>query len=218
MSGLHAIPAENSPARRIDQCSLYLCTGLRSDLSSFVSSCIDGGVDIVQLREKSAPDKEILAGATILVELCRSLGIPFIINDRPDICLLVDADGVHVGQDDLPPNKVRELIGPDKILGLSTHSVVELEQSGNEDVNYISVGPITQTPTKPGRPGTGLEYLKLAAQKAKHPFFVTGGVDPEAIKDLKANGAARFVVVRYLVNSPDATKSAKLLKDAISTP
>ncbi len=195
--------------------SLYLCTPIVDNLLEFVDQATQGGVDIVQLREKQRPDQEILDSARALQNLCRSRTIPFIVNDRPDIALLSDADGVHVGQDDLNVSDVRRLIGTNRILGLSTHSKTELLEAISLDVDYISVGPIEQTPTKPGREGTGEEFLVFASQVSTLPFFVTGGVEPVKVGPLKKLGASRFVVVRYLVNAKDPKACANELKDQI---
>lgn len=195
--------------------SLYLCTPIVNNLSEFTELVIQGGVDIVQLREKQQPDQKILESARELQSLCRTHSVPFIVNDRPDIALLSDADGVHVGQEDLKISDVRRLIGSNRILGLSTHSKSELLEAISLDVDYISVGPIEQTPTKPGRQGTGEEFLVFASQFVKLPFFVTGGVDPSKIARLKELGASRFVVVRYLVNAEDPKAAASALKASI---
>ncbi len=194
---------------------LYLCTADRPDLADFVSACIAGGVDVVQLRDKTLDARALLARARIVRHVCRDQGVPFILNDRPDLALDVDADGVHVGQDDATPALARRLLGPDKVVGFSTHAPAELDASALEDVDYISVGPVTPTPTKPGRPGTGLEYVTYAATNATRPFFITGGVTPDSIAGLAAAGATRFVVVRYLTEASDAKSAARRLRDAI---
>jgi thiamine-phosphate pyrophosphorylase len=195
----------------------YLCTPDRPDLASFVDACIRGGVDIVQLRDKDADARTILERAVVVRDVCRDHGVPFILNDRPDLALECDADGVHVGQDDAPPALARRLLGPDKIVGFSTHSEVDLAIAEREPIDYISVGPINPTPTKPGRPGVGLGYLRYAVDNAPVPFYVTGGVNPRSIADLLASGATRFVAVRWLTNAEDAFEAAKALRRAIDT-
>ncbi|MBV8979471.1 MAG: thiamine phosphate synthase, partial [Acidimicrobiia bacterium] len=182
---------------------LYLCTGDRPDLEQFVDACIVGGVDIVQLRDKTLEARDVLARARLVQEVCRAHGVPFILNDRPDLALEVEADGVHVGQDDAPPSLVRRVLGPDVIVGLSTHAPNELDNALEEPVDYLSAGPVSQTPTKPGRPGTGLRYLTYVVERAKTPWFVTGGVTPDTVKLMAAAGARRFVVVRYLTEAED---------------
>lgn len=193
---------------------LYLCTPIRDDLVRFVESAIKGGVDLVQLREKTAEAKVIVQHARQLRSITRDLGVPFIVNDRPDIALEVEADGVHVGQDDVGVDLVRKIL-PDAIVGLSTHSEEELRRSLAEEVDYISAGPIVATPTKPGRDGTGTQYAEKAVSRSSRPVFVTGGVNPSVIKGLVSHGVKHFVVVRYLTQSSDPFKSARELKTAI---
>ncbi|MEI6701417.1 MAG: thiamine phosphate synthase [Actinomycetota bacterium] len=130
---------------------LYLCTPDRPDLAKFLQEVIAGGVDIVQLRDKEADAAVILERAAIALEICRQNGVPFILNDRPDLALSLDADGVHVGQDDAPPSLCRRVLGTEKVIGLSTHAPAELDRALEEDVTYLSAGPVEATPTKPGR-------------------------------------------------------------------
>jgi len=194
---------------------LYLCTADRPDLAAFLAACIRGGVDIVQLRDKVLDAKPLLARARIARDVCRDHGVPFILNDRPDLALDVEADGVHVGQDDAPPALARRIMGDDAIVGLSTHAPAELDAAAAEPVDYVSAGPVSETPTKPGRAGVGLDYLRYATDHATHPYFVTGGVTPETVPAMKAAGATRFVVVRYLTESPDPEAAARRLRAAI---
>ena len=195
---------------------LYLCTGDRGDLADFLAACIRGGVDIVQLRDKHLEAKPLLARARIARDVCRDHGVPFILNDRPDLALEVEADGVHVGQDDAPPALARRILGPDAIVGLSTHAPHELDASNAEPVDYISAGPVEATPTKPGRAGVGLDYLRYAAANASKPFYVTGGVTPETIPAMAAAGARHFVVVRYLTEASSPEAAARALQQAIA--
>jgi thiamine-phosphate pyrophosphorylase len=197
-----------------DRC-LYLCTADRPDLARFLSSCIKGGVDVVQLRDKVLDAKPLLARARLAALVCQDHGVPFILNDRPDLALEAGADGVHVGQADAPAALARRLLGPGRIVGLSTHAPVELDAAADEPVDYISAGPVSETPTKPGRPGVGLDYLRYAAERSARPFFVTGGVTPEAIPAMREAGARRFVVVRYLTESDDPQAAARRLREAI---
>src|SRR5687768_5167894 len=137
---------------------LYLCTADRPDLASFLAACIAGGVDVVQLREKVLDARPLLARARLAAEVCADAGVPFILNDRPDLALECGAAGVHVGQDDAPPALARRLLGDDAVVGLSTHAPGELDAAADEPVDYVSAGPVVPTPTKPGRPGTGPAY------------------------------------------------------------
>ncbi|MDP8976082.1 MAG: thiamine phosphate synthase [Actinomycetota bacterium] len=194
---------------------LYLCTPDRSDLSSFLAACIRGGVDVIQLRDKALEARTVVERARLAMSVCRDHDVPFILNDRPDLALEVGADGVHVGQDDAPPTLARRILGPDAIVGLSTHTPAELDASAVEPVDYVSTGPVEPTPTKPGRPGAGLGYLTYAARNAAHPFFVTGGVTPGTVDPMVAAGARRFVVVRWLTEAADPEANARELSRVI---
>lgn len=194
---------------------LYLCTPDRPDLARFVAACIRGGVDIVQLREKALDARPLVRRARQVAEVCAGSGVPFILNDRPDLALEAGADGVHVGQDDAPPSLARRILGPGAIVGLSTHAPAELRAAAVEPVDYLSAGPVQPTPTKPGRPGTGLDYLRQAAATATVPWFVTGGVTPETVAALAAAGARRFVVVRWLTEADDPEAASRALRSAI---
>ena len=194
---------------------LYLCTPDRPDLAAFVTAVLDGGVDIVQLRDKHADARVILERAAIVHEICRSYGVPFILNDRPDLALALGADGVHVGQDDAPVALCRTLLGPDAVIGLSTHALDELVPALAEPATYLSAGPIEATPTKPGRVGTGVSYAATATERASVPVFVTGGITPAHIAPLAAEGIAHFVVVRALTEAADPGAAARALRLAI---
>jgi len=197
---------------------LYLCTPDRPDLAEFVARCIAGGVDVVQLREKTLDARPLLRRAVLVRAVCSDRGVPFILNDRPDLALEAGADGVHVGQDDAPPALARRILGPFAIVGLSTHAPHEVEASELEPVDYVSAGPVVETPTKPGRPGTGVDYAAFAIGRARslhRPVFVTGGVTPTAVPRLAAAGVRHFVVVRWLTESTDPEASARALRQAI---
>ena len=194
---------------------LYLCTPDRPDLETFLHACIEGGVDIVQLRDKVLPARPLLARAALARDVCHAHDVPFVLNDRPDLALEVGADGVHVGQDDAPAALARRLLGPDAIVGLSTHNPSQLAVAAAEPVDYVSAGPVVPTPTKPGRPGTGLDYVTHAAGHSPFPFFVTGGASPDTVAGLVAAGARRVVVVRWLTQADDAFGAAKALRAAL---
>ena len=202
---------------RLDGRRLYLCTGDRPDLADFLGRVIDGGVDIVQLRDKHAEASQQLAAASICQAVCAERGVPFILNDRPDLALELGADGVHVGQDDAPVSLCRRILGPEAIIGLSTHEHAELAAALAEDVTYLSAGPVEATPTKPGRPGTGIAYATEATAVAQVPVFVTGGVTPATVPDLAAAGVRHFVVVRHLTEAADPFAAARALRTAIDT-
>jgi thiamine-phosphate pyrophosphorylase len=194
---------------------LYLCTPDRPDLAPFLEACIAGGVDVVQLRDKVLDARPLLARARVAAEVCAAFGVPFILNDRPDLALECGAAGVHVGQDDASPALARRILGPDAIVGLSTHAPAELDAAGAEPADYVSTGPVSATPTKPGRPGTGLGYLRYAAGAVNRPWFVTGGVTPDSVGAMLDAGARRFVVVRWLTESADPKGAARALREVI---
>jgi thiamine-phosphate pyrophosphorylase len=203
--------------------SLYLCTPNRPDLVEFVTACVAGGVDIVQLREKHLEARDVLRIGSELRRCCADLGVPFIVNDRPDLALELDADGVHVGQGDAPPSLARRILGREKIVGLSTHAPTEATAGMLEPVDYLAAGPVVHTETHPDRVPTGIGYISEATAVTERatsaggslPLFITGGVTPESIGGLVAAGARRFVVVRYLTESPDPKSAAAELRRAI---
>lgn len=194
---------------------LYLCTPDRPDLERFIEACIRGGVDVVQLRDHDLDARQLIVRARLALRVCRGLGVPFVLNDRPDLALEVGADGVHVGQDDAPPALARRILGEDAIVGYSTHAPAELDAACDEDVDYVSVGPVVETPTKPGRAGTGLDSIRYAAAVATKPWFVTGGAAPSTVGPMVDAGARRFVVVRWLTESPEPEAAARALRSAI---
>ncbi len=199
---------------------LYLCTPDRPDLPRFVEACLRGGVDVVQLRDKGLEARPLLAALGALGPVCAAHGAPLIVNDRPDLALAAGADGVHLGQDDVGVGVARRILGPTAIVGRSTHGDDDLARAQGEAVDYLSAGPVVPTPTKPGRPGTGTDYLAraVAAEAAREdprPVFVTGGVTPDTVGDLARSGARHFVVVRYLTEASDPEAAARRLRAAV---
>jgi thiamine-phosphate pyrophosphorylase len=160
----------------------------------------------------------LLARARVALKVCRDHDVPFVLNDRPDLAFELGADGVHVGQEDAPPTLARRIMGPDALVGLSTHDPAQLEAAEREPVDYVSAGPVSPTPTKPGRAGTGLAYVSHASHLSAHaarPFFVTGGVTPETVEAMVEAGGRRFVVVRFLTEADDPERRARALRHAI---
>ncbi len=188
---------------------LYLVTGARPDLSDLLEAAVRGGVDLVQVREKDLPDSRLLAVLEEARATTRRLGVPLVVNDRPDLAVLVGADFVHVGQDDLPVVAVRRFGLP---VGLSTHSP---EQLALAEADYVGVGPVFATPTKEGRPGVGLEYVRHAARHARAPWFAIGGIDRTNVADVVAAGAERIAVVRAIGDAPDPEEAARALRAAL---
>lgn len=194
---------------------LYLCCGDRPDLDAFLGQVLSGGVDVLQLRDHDLDDEAIRRVAPRFQARCAEFGVPFVLNDRPDLAAELGADGVHVGQDDASVASARAALGEGAIVGLSTHAPSELEAALGEPVTYLSAGPVTPTPTKPGRAGTGLAYAGLAAERAAVPVFVTGGVTPELVPSLAEVGVRHFVVVRYLTEAANPEAAARSLRRAI---
>ncbi len=200
---------------RLDGRRLYLCTPDRPDLVAFIEACVAGGVDVVQLRDKRLPDGALVERAALAADACRRLGVPFILNDRPDLAAAAGADGVHVGQQDTPAGETRRLVGEGLLVGLSTHAAADLEAADWPAVDYVSAGPVVPTPTKPGRPGTGVGYAATAVQRSPVPVWVTGGVEPGVVASLAAAGVRHFVVVRWLTGAADPRAAASALRAAI---
>ncbi|KJF17811.1 thiamine phosphate synthase [Acidithrix ferrooxidans] len=194
---------------------LYLCIGISEQVRDVVRAAIDGGVDVVQLREKNAEAQPIIETALALKEILTRNDIPFFINDRVDIAKIVASDGVHLGQGDISPTQARTILGPETAIGRSTHSVAECQRSLDEEIAYISAGPIEKTPTKPLRDPVGVDYAQYAIKTSPRPVFITGGITPEKIHELSPLGISHFVVVRYITQAKDAFLSAKKLRDAI---
>jgi thiamine-phosphate pyrophosphorylase len=196
--------------RRLADAHLYLVCDVRDD--AFLDACLRGGVDIVQLRAKDASDAEIIDAGRRYAARCAEHGALFILNDRPDLVGDACADGVHVGQDDDPVAAARQLVGPDRIVGLSTHSPSEIDAASG--VDYIGVGPVHATPTKPGRPAVGLELVRHAAAHATVPFFAIGGIDAAnvaAVRDAGRTDGVRIAVVRALTDAADPERAARQL-------
>jgi thiamine-phosphate pyrophosphorylase len=194
---------------------LYLCVSHREDLATFLPAVLRGGVDVVQLREKDLDDVVRIADAKLMVPICREFGVPFVMNDSPQLALAVGADGVHVGQDDASVSRCRELMGYEAIVGLSTHSTEEFDAALNQMATYFSAGPIVATPTKPGRAGTGTKYALASQARSDRPVYVTGGVNAENVGDLVIAGLRHFVVVRALTESNEPEAAAHRIRVAL---
>ena len=188
------------------------------ELSQLLAGAIAGGVDVVQLREKHLPGDELTALARTAQQQCSRLGALLIVNDHPEIALAAGADGVHVGQDDMPAAAVRGLVGPELLIGLSTHSPAQIDQVDAALVDYIGVGPIHATPTKPGRPAVGLALVRYAAEHATVPFVAIGGITPANAGAAREAGAERIAVVRALTEAADPAQAARRLWRALGAP
>jgi thiamine-phosphate pyrophosphorylase len=203
---------------RLAAARLYVVTGARAargDLDAFLNAILGAGVDIVQLREKDAEAGDLLRWAERFREAADRHGALFIVNDRPDVALAADADGVHLGQNDLSPALARELLGPDSIVGMSTHSPEQFDRAAPE-ADYLCAGPVWETPTKPGRPAAGLDLIRHAGKSGEdRPWFAIGGIDAGNLGEVVDAGARRIVVVRAVTDSPDPAAAARLLLEGL---
>jgi thiamine-phosphate pyrophosphorylase len=212
-----APPESVGPLRqeRLRTARLYFVCEARpggEDPEALLRAALSGGVDIVQLREKELGRVEIERAAATFRRVCDTYSAPFIVNDDPDLARACGADGVHVGQDDVSAEEARELLGPDAIVGLSTHSPEQIADAAERPVDYISAGPIWETPTKAGRPAVGLDLIAHAAEHAAHPFFAIGGIDPGNAAQVVAAGARRLCVVRAIRDAAEPAAVAEQLR------
>ncbi len=215
-----APPEADGPLRheRLRTARLYFVCDARPggrDPEALLRAALSGGVDIVQLREKELDRAEIERSAATFRRLCDVYSALFIVNDDPDLARSCDADGVHVGQDDVSAEAARELLGPDAIVGLSTHSEEQIGAANERPIDYMSVGPIWETPTKAGRPAVGLDLVSHAAEQATRPFFGIGGVDPSNAERVVRAGARRLCAVRAIRDAADPAAAAEALREAV---
>ncbi|MEA2178672.1 MAG: thiamine-phosphate pyrophosphorylase [Solirubrobacteraceae bacterium] len=200
---------------RLGAARLYLVTGARPGgrpLAEVLAPALRGGVDLVQVREKDGTDDEILFAAAEARALCDAAGALLIVNDRPDLAVAAGADGVHVGQDDMAVADARAVVGSQMLVGLSTHAPEEIDAA---DADYIGVGPVHTTPTKPGRLAVGLHLVRHAAAHATLPWFAIGGIDPASIGPVVEAGARRIAVVRAITEARDPELAAHALRSAL---
>ncbi|HEX2179861.1 MAG TPA: thiamine phosphate synthase [Actinomycetota bacterium] len=203
---------------RLDRSFLYLVTPetvQTGDLDGFLARVLEAGVDMVQLRCKQMEARPLLEHCSVVRRRTAQFGALFIVNDRVDVAVAAGADGVHLGQDDLPVEEARRQMGPVPIIGVSTHSRRQLLAALDGDADYAAVGPVYATPTKPGRPGTGLDLVGFAADRASKPVFAIGGIDPSNIAAVVEAGANRVSVVRALTASDDPAGAARALTAAL---
>jgi thiamine-phosphate pyrophosphorylase len=218
-------------APRLDDARLYLCTDARrerGDLAQFADAALAGGVDIIQLRDKGSAGeqrfgpleaRDELAACEILADAARRHGALFAVNDRADIARVAGADVLHLGQGDLPPAVAREIVGPDTLIGLSSHDTDQAtaaSSSGPGAPDYFCVGPCWPTPTKPGRTAPGLDLVRSAAALATgKPWFAIGGIDEQRLPEVLEAGARRIVVVRAITAAEDPRAAADRLRSAL---
>ncbi len=206
---------------RLRASRLYLVCGVPGDppdagrLPDLLRAAVAGGTDIVQLRDKRLSDDELTAVAHAARALCERIGALFVVNDRPWVASEVQADGVHVGQDDMPVEQVREIVGPEVLIGLSTHAESEIDAVDPALVDYFGVGPVHETPTKEGRPAVGVELVRYAAAHARVPFFAIGGLNAGNIAEVTEAGAGRAVVLRAIADAGDPEAAARELREKL---
>jgi thiamine-phosphate pyrophosphorylase len=201
---------------RLADASLYLVSEALPDTR--LEAALRGGVGVVQLRCKGLDDTELVAAGRRFAAVCARFDVPLILNDRPDLVTAVGADGVHVGQDDIAGGEARELLGSDRIIGLSTHSQAQVDSALAAGVDYIGVGPVYSTPTKPGRPAVGTGLVAYTAANAQIPFFAIGGIDRSNVGAVVAAGAERVAVVRAITRSSDPERAARELQKMLGQP
>ena len=177
-----------------------------------VRELAEGGVDVVQLREKGAGDRAILAKAREIREITRRFGIVFILNDRPDLARLAEADGVHLGQEDLSVADARRLLGPDSLIGVSTHSLEQLRIAVRDGANYVGVGPTFASSTKTFAEFPGIAYVREAAQATTLPAFAIGGITLDNVDAVLAAGATRIAVSAALSGADDPRRAAQMFR------
>ncbi|PSF37913.1 thiamine phosphate synthase [Aphanothece hegewaldii CCALA 016] len=191
--------------QQLKDIQLYLVTSKSETLFSTVEAALQAGLKLVQYRDKSTDDLVLIRNAEKLCQLCHQYGALFIMNDRVDLAAAVNADGVHLGQQDLPIAVAREILGSGKIIGRSTTNPQEMELSIAQGADYIGVGPVYETPTKVGKAAAGLEYVRYAADNSPIPWFAIGGIDLSNINDVITAGAQRVAVVRAIMQADDPT-------------
>jgi thiamine-phosphate pyrophosphorylase len=207
------VPAD--ARERLRRARLYLV--LEAAAEHVLVPALRGGVDMVQLRDKHAADPTILHAAARFRSACDEYGALFWLNDRPDLALECGADGVHLGQDDEPVARVRERVGPDLLIGLSTHTPRQFDAALRSEADQLSVGPVWETPTKEGRPAAGLDYVRYAAQHGgERPWFAIGGINEGNLAEVVAAGARRVVVLRAIRDAADPEATARGLTRSLT--
>jgi thiamine-phosphate pyrophosphorylase len=211
----------NWKKKAFDNFKLYAVTDLGDEdpeIFKKVEAAYRGGADIVQLRSKTLTDEALYRVGVRFRKIADRFRKLFFVNDRPDLALAVGADGVHVGQDDLPIPAVRKLLNGERLfIGLSTHSLKQALAGAREEVDYIGVGPIFETPTKPAYSAVGLDLIRQVNSKVRLPFVCIGGIDEKNVGEVLGAGARRVAVVRALFGARDVYRAAKTLREKIET-
>lgn len=187
------------------------------DLAEITRQAIRGGADVIQLRDKAAKARALAKEGQRLLEVTRPAGVPLIINDHVDVAAAIGADGVHLGQDDMPVRDARNALGSGFIIGKSTHSLQQALNADLEPIDYLAVGPIYPTPTKPDYPCVGLELISQVALKVHHPMVTIGGIDAKTLPEVLAAGATGVAVVRAVCGAEHPELAARALKASLAT-
>ena len=202
--------AGTSIRERLARARLYLVVEPAAE--AVLAPALTGGVDMVQLRDKQRAD---LGAARRFRSICDEHGALLIVNDHPELALECGADGVHVGQDDMPLPAARALVGPDMLIGISTHSPDQVDAAERSEADYLGVGPVFATATKPLVEPVGLDLVRHAAGHARKPWFAIGGIDAENAAEVVAAGATRIAVVRAIRDARSALRAARELREAL---
>jgi thiamine-phosphate pyrophosphorylase len=209
------MPTGDERRERLARARLYFVTDSRTD-PAVLRAALEGGADMLQLRDSDVSEEDLLRTAAVFRALCDEHDALFWINDRPDLALRAAADGVHVGQDDMSVEDAGQVTGGELLVGLSTHSPDQLERGVAAGADQLSVGPVWETPTKPGRPAAGLDYVRHAAERRPPaPWFAIGGIDAANIGEVVEAGAERAVVVRAIRDADDPRAAAAAIRTAL---
>lgn len=210
----------NSKKKRLRDSRLYLILDKQScakkKCERILSQAIKGKIDIVQYRDKISPSKTMVREARTLLKISRRHKIPFIINDRLDVALLIDADGIHLGKEDMPVSWARKILGKDKLIGLSCSDLNDIKDAPTEYVDYLGLGPVFATKTKPWKKPIGPQLFQKALKNSSIPVFAIGGIDEKNIDRLSGAGPVRIAVCRVLCRSKNTINAAKNLKKKLS--
>ena len=212
---LRSCTAEDQRRSRLAQCHLYLITSPESNIETATLAALQAGVRLVQYRAKNTSDCQQLDQAQRLRNLCQRYQALFVVNDRVDLALAVNADGVHLGQDDLPAAVARRLLGPNRLIGRSTHAIQQLRKAVSDGCDYVGIGPVYTTPTKPDRTPVGLSYVGQAVAESPIPCFAIGGVCASNLAQLRQVGADRVAVVRAITQAADPAAATSCLLECL---
>ena len=186
------------------------------DLAWIAERAIQGGADAIQVRDKTASAVQLINEAERVLRITKAAKVPLIINDRVDVAVALEADGVHIGQDDLPVSVARQILGPGRVVGKSTHSLKQALEADQEGADYLAVGPIYQTPTKPDYPSVGLSLIRQIKAQVRKPIVAIGGIDQATLPDVLTAGAERVAVIRAVCSADDPKAAAQDLKRIFS--